>query len=294
MSNFKNIAIVASFFGLWIDSFLSYSIQMGIGFVLIFTFGILHGANDILLIEKIKDKEKSFTFLKTLLVYILIVLLGALFFYLMPWLALILFIIVSGYHFGEQQWKFTIKTDLSRLIFFFQLVYGLLLLFLIFNFHLQEVQKIIFEISLIKVPIQLFINLLKLIFILFVVVSVILFYKKIEFKKKILKELFYILVFTIIFKTSSLIWGFALYFVLWHSIPSILDQIKFLYGGLNQNSIKLYFRSALIYWIFSLLGILSIYFIFKDQKIFNALFFSFLASITFPHVFVILEMFKKK
>jgi Brp/Blh family beta-carotene 15,15'-monooxygenase len=114
-----------------------------------------------------------------------------------------------------------------------------------------------------------------------------------DFKKFFFTELFYLLVFTIIFKVSSLIWGFALYFILWHSIPSIIDQIKFLYGNVSFTTFKLYFRSAFVYWIASLAGIAMLYIIFKDQKIFNALFFSFLASITFPHVFVIQKMFGK-
>jgi hypothetical protein len=44
--------------------------------------------------------------------------------------------------------------------------------------------------------------------------------------------MFYLLLFTILFKSSSLIWGFAIYFVIWH-IPSIIDQIKFLNGSFS-------------------------------------------------------------
>jgi hypothetical protein len=74
----------------------------------------------------------------------------------------------------------------------------------------------------------------------------------------------------------------------------MIDQIRFLFGNVSFNNFKLYFRSAFAYWIISLLGIALLYYVFKDQKIFNALFFSFLASITFPHVVVIVKMFGKK
>ncbi|WP_310555632.1 Brp/Blh family beta-carotene 15,15'-dioxygenase, partial [Flavobacterium sp.] len=107
----------------------------------------------------------------------------------------------------------------------------------------------------------------------------------------ILLEVFYLLVFTIIFLSSSLIWGFAIYFIIWHSIPSMIDQIKYLYIDVTFSNFKLYFKSAFFYWIASLFGIAILYYIFKDEKIFNALFFSFLAAITFPHVLVILKMF---
>ena len=52
MSKISKISIIASFFGLWIVSFFSNKIQIFLGFSLIFTFGILHGANDLLLIKK--------------------------------------------------------------------------------------------------------------------------------------------------------------------------------------------------------------------------------------------------
>jgi Brp/Blh family beta-carotene 15,15'-monooxygenase len=139
-----------------------------------------------------------------------------------------------------------------------------------------------------------FLLILKILLSLFALLSIY-FYLKIErFKNYFFKELFYLVVFSIIFKVSTLIWGFALYFIFWHSIPSMMDQITFLFGKVSFNNFKLYFRSAFVYWIVSLLGIALLYLIFKDQKIFNALFFSFLASITFPHVVVIVKMFGKK
>ncbi len=110
-------------------------------------------------------------------------------------------------------------------------------------------------------------------------------------RSQILLEVFYLFVFAIIFLSSNLIWGFAIFFIIWHSIPSMFDQIKFLYVDLTFTNFKLYFKSAFIYWIASLFGIAMLYCIFKDQKIFNALFFSFLAAITFPHALVILKMF---
>jgi hypothetical protein len=44
----------------------------------------------------------------------------------------------------------------------------------------------------------------------------------------------------------------------------------------------------------SLIGIGLLYFLFRDKEIFNAIFFSFLAAITFPHVLVILKMMHQK
>ena len=293
MLKYSNFAIIASFFGLWIDSFLSHQIQLWIGFLLIFSFGILHGANDLTLIENINAQKKTTKYWKVLFYYITIVLSGALLFYTMPWVALMLFIIVSGYHFGEQQWNKQIILVNHWLKFYFQLTYGLLILFLLFVFHEIEVQQIVFAITTIENPLLYFLLGLKIITLAFLILGILLYLKCKEFQDVILKELFYLLVFAILFKVSSLIWGFALYFIFWHSIPSMQDQTVFIYGKFSLENFKKYFLTAYIYWIASLAGIALLYFIFKEQKIFNALFFSFLASITFPHVLVIQKMFGK-
>jgi len=97
----------------------------------------------------------------------------------------------------------------------------------------------------------------------------------------------------VVFKSSSLIWGFTIYFIFWHSIPSLHDQIIFLYGKYSLAHFKKYVKTAFGYWILSIIGIAVLYVLAKDLIIFDALFFSFLASITFPHALVILRMFKK-
>ena len=293
MLNYSNFAIVASIFGLWINSFLSHQLQLWLGFVLIFSFGVLHGSNDLALFENINARSGAVNY-KFLFYYVVAVIAGAALFYLIPSLALAIFILVSGYHFGEQQWINQISLEINWLKFLFQLVYGLLILFLIFTFQAEEVGQIVFEITSRQIPSSYFLNGLKIIGVILGILGTLVYLKSNNFKNVILRELFYLLVFIIIFKVSSLIWGFALYFILWHSIPSMQDQIKFLYGKIDVKSIKSYLWNAFPYWIISLIGLTLLYVFLKDQKIFNALFFSFLASITFPHVIVIIKMFDKR
>ena len=45
---------------------------------------------------------------------------------------------------------------------------------------------------------------------------------------------------------SGLIWSFGIYFVFWHSIPSIKEQTIFIYGKAEKESIKNYFKKAFI------------------------------------------------
>ena len=286
-----NFAIVASFFCLWLDSLLSNNAQIIVGFILILTFGILHGANDLLLIKKIDINKEQISFQKTLLYYIIVVGLGSLLFWIIPWFALLLFIIVSGYHFGEQQWENLEKSSLFKV---FEFTYGLFILMLLFNFNIKEVQEVIHNITSIVVPENYFTNGLIINSIALVALGIYFSNKLVEFKNRWMLETFYLLVFTVIFRVSSLIWGFAIYFIIWHSIPSIINQVIYLNGEFNWKNFGLYIKTAFAYWAVSLIGIAILYLLFKDVKIFNALFFSFLAAITFPHVLVIYILFKKK
>lgn len=294
MKRLTNFSIVASFLGLWINSFIEEQTQIIIGFFLIFTFGILHGANDLQLIDKTLSKFKANSFNKILLYYISMVVFGALLFLFIPALALLLFILISGYHFGEQHWQNELMGDTKKINFLFHLFYGLLILNLLFIFHINEVQRIISDISKINITTDTIFIFFYFSLIGFLILCLIKYSKSKEIKKTVIQEVLFLFVFAIIFKTSTLIWGFTIYFILWHSIPSIIDQINFLYGSISFENFKKYFKSAFYYWIISLVGILLLYLIFKNEYFFDALFFSFLAAITFPHVWVIVNMFKTK
>jgi Brp/Blh family beta-carotene 15,15'-monooxygenase len=294
MKNYSNIAIVASFFGLWMDSFLSTKLQILLGFFLIFTFGILHGANDLLLIKNIKTVKQSNSWFQILGYYVVVVLTGAFLFYTIPQVALLLFILVSAYHFGEQQWQDLLDAFPKWFQMAFQFLYGFIILQLLFVFHSDEVQSIILNIANINLPGKYFVLLLQISSIAFIGLSTYLYWKSEKIRKKLLLEFFYLILFAILFKSSSLIFGFAIYFILWHSIPSIIDQIKFLNGYFSIKYFIAYCKAAGIYWLISIVGITLIYHICREEQVFNALFFSFLAAITFPHAVVITNMFGTK
>ncbi len=287
----SKLSIITSFAGLWLTSYLSDTNQLIFGFILIFTFGILHGANDLVLINQIENTKKM-AFLRIISFYILIVLSSVVLFTLLPSLALLLFLLVSGYHFGEQHWASLIE-NICQYRKPFELLYGLFILSLLLFFNANEVTKIIFEITgiqLITLTYKVFLIATGVLLVLF---SYLMTKKHVDFKNNIIEQLFYLVLLCVIFKSSSLIWGFTIYFIFWHSIPSLNDQITFLYGKYSFHNFKQYFKTAFLYWLLSLVGITLLYYVAKDLVVFDALFFSFLASITFPHAFVILKMFRK-
>ena len=101
------------------------------------------------------------------------------------------------------------------------------------------------------------------------------------------QELFLILLFALLFKMAALLWAFAIYFIVWHSVPSLIDQIRMLYGEANKINVIKYVKSSFMYWLISLIGLVLLYFATTYFKIsFITIFFAFLAAITVPHVIV--------
>jgi len=293
MKKIYRFSIVSSFLCLWITSLLPESIELTLGFLLIFTFGMIHGSNDILIINQIKKHSERGLF-KVLLTYLMVVSSAVLIFYFTPILALILFISFSSYHFGEQHWEELLsKLNKSlRIIFFFN--YGLFILYLIFFFNLSSVIDIVYEITGIKLY-TIFCNEIILgLSLMLIAILIYAYYNKILNLGSIFKELFSVVILAVIFNSSSLIWGFSIYFILWHSIPSLLDQVSFIYGDLKKENVLKYVKNAFPYWLISIIGMTLLFLMFKHEKHFYTLFFAFIAAVTFPHAIVMLSMFSKK
>lgn len=285
MDNYKSFTIVTTFFTLWLAVSFEEQTEDFMAYLLIFSFGILHGANDIKLVQSLHKDQKRLTFFKTLLYYVLVVSLGVILFYYVPVLGLLIFIVFSAYHFGEQHWE-TVFVKLGVLRRWAFLFYGLLILFLLFLTNPLEVSTIISDMTGISLRQEVY----RYGFIISLVAFVFCALRLLSFKrhfKLIIKEAFYLVVFFVVFQTASLLWAFTIYFILWHSLPSLIDQILYLYGTLNKRSAWLYFKSSALNWIISLMGLAILYLIFNSrEQLFLSVFFSFLAAITFPHVLV--------
>lgn len=288
----KNYKIVITFFLLWLTIQFDYEAENILAYVSILTFGLLHGANDIKLLERNGSSAKKQSYV-ILLAYVGFVISVGLLFYLIPVLALIVFVILSGFHFGEEHLHGKYHLHSPLLTYFFT-AYGLLILFLIFYFNATATSQIIYDICSYRVGSLFFFigmllsGLITLIFSLFL-------YKNKNNEVSYIEELVYVLVFIIVFKMANLLWSFAIYFVIWHAIPSLYNQIHFLYGNTTKTAVLKYFKSSFLYWMLSILGVLFLYnYLRNDMYLFNAVFFAFLASITFPHVWVINSMKKKQ
>ncbi len=289
-----NYSVVLSLLSLLINHYLPSESMYLLGFLIILTFGVLHGANDIVIINKSFKQLKNKKLVFVISFYLTIVLVSATLFVFVPVLALLLFVIISAYHFGEQHWNSILVYSNRYIKVLFELIYGCFIFCLIFYFHLEEVERIIESICNYYIDLSRMWLLLTISGVLMVILSLYLLTNNKLFKIQLSEQMLYILVLAIVFKVSGLIWSFAVYFVLWHSIPSLNDQITYLYGKVNRDTITEYIKKAFVYWLASIIGLMALLFLFKDYKVFEALLFSFIAAITFPHVIVIYKMFNVK
>ena len=294
MATLKNTGFI--FFNSYIFSF-KYNFyvenQSIISFILIFSFGLVHGANDIQLIQK-KTLDYSVKFFSySILLYIFIVIVGILIFFFVPKFGLLFFILFSSFHFGEQHLGvYDIKSKYLIIKNILYISYGSTILGLLFSLQWLDTHVIIYEIS------ELFISkkIMELFFYsgfsVFFIIS--LSYKNL--RKFLWIETVLLIFLGFFFSKAPLLLSFSVYFVFWHSIPSILDQLNFLYEKDNSGKIK-YLLSSMPYWIMSILGLFGFYFYFHTKPdTFLPLFFSFLAAITFPHTIVMgwLKIYKPK
>ena len=287
---FNNFSLKLILFSSIFCLILSFIVSEFIHNILIFSgilsFGIIHGANDLLLLKK-KFNKTTHSLFSLLVPYLMMILFFGIFFYLFPSFALIFFVLFSSYHFGEQQWTMFVDKKEKKLVSFY-FSYGFFLFSLLFWFNSVFVNQIILDITGINIEFMIFSYFLYfssglLIFLGFLNLKYIL--------NQIVIQLLLLILLLIIFYNVNLIMAFGIYFVFWHSIPSIIEQSEFIFGSSDLKSFKNYFKNAVIYWIISLFGLLILYYFLKDyQNLLVSIFFSFLAAITFPHTLVIFKM----
>ena len=86
---------------------------------------------------------------------------------------------------------------------------------------------------------------------------------------------------------------FNLFYFLAHH-TSLFDQIDFLYKKQSLQAYVQYFKQSVWYWLTAIISLILVFYLFYDEpKVLIAILFSFLAALTFPHVWVMKRMFGK-
>ena len=260
------------------------------GFLLILSIGVIHGANDLLIIKKYTRKDSLKSQITYFLYYLGLVFLGFLFFYAFPSIALLSFVLVSIYHFGEQHWESNlVNTNLNKVKKIFPIIFhGLTFFLVIFINNIDAVNDVLTSFNTIFFDYFVLQTLLVILFsiYMFILLSFEL------LRRYIIREFLFFLLFYFLTMNSTLIYGFSIYFIFFHSILSIKDQVSYIYEDDKPQYIKKYLINALPYFLLALFFLVGFY-LFVDLESINIIpiIFTFLAAITFPHVIVIEKMY---
>jgi Brp/Blh family beta-carotene 15,15'-monooxygenase len=285
--NYQNFMVFFTFLLLWISIQFGKVVEDLIAYLLVITLGILHGANDLLILS-IKDKKKK-KLIKNLIIYLSIIILCVLIYLFSPYTAILLFVLLSSYHFGEEYFGQKINVNLLFNSLYF-LGYGMFIFSLIFSQSITEVDIIMNELTGLTFTMIQIKNTLLISGVLLFAGSLYLVLTKRNETKMFLEEIFYLMLLFLVFKTSSLILGFAIYFIFWHSIPSMIHQIEFISGSLSKKNFFFYVKKALIYWVISIVGLLLLYQLVPQIELFATVVFVILFAVTAPHTWVMHKM----
>jgi beta-carotene 15,15'-dioxygenase len=265
----------------------------------ILILGIPHGAADLLVATNNKEKRnKVFSKIKFLSVYLFRLVLFALVLYFFPLIGNITFIFFAAFHFGETDLhKFKTDTLLGKLLV---VCYGLIILSVILLTHFKEVILLMLEYESGKKYLN-FINAIDthhnlIIFSIFAIffTALFLYIQRFKIEKNLITIVFLklILILYIVYNLPMLL-GFTFYFVVWHSILSIYRIV----GYLKQKSIN---TTTIIAKQISLYSILAVFglgifgyttFIFFNISSIVVYIFLGLAVLTAPHMQVMHEMY---
>lgn len=265
------------------------AVELPLAALLIILLGIPHGATDHLIFLHL---HKIFIggnrLIRFYAIYLLLMGVYSLIWWLLPTGALILFLLLSAYHFGQSNWNYVgFEYKLSEKITFF--IWGnLVLLFPIF-WHYDAAIPIIAEIIR-KQPPALALSLRYTLCIGLMIGNIFLvIYLRLRQSikpRQFREEIANLLLLCLMFVSTPLLLGFVIYFVFWHSIGSIADQIHFFKQRSRGYNWKSYMRQALPLSIIAMTGIGLLYAVqfYGNGMLGIGLLFIFIAIVTLPHM----------
>jgi|GEM_PF-177364 len=264
--------------------------------ILIILLGIPHGANDHILYKSLSSNKQQSYIISFLAKYLVLMGIFVGIWYYLPSLGLLAFLITSIYHFGEAEWH-----ELSTKLIFthlFYLVWGSFVLITPLLLNFGETAPILksllgYEVSIFAqwqwaIPLGLFV--------VSIVAITYAYIRNLINLKRWITELFSASILLFIFWWSNLLVGFAIYFVFWHSIPSIQDQVSFFKQSQPSYSLKKYLQEIIPFTLLAFAGIGLFTFGTSAKALSSdwiAHFFIMISIVTLPHSLLMHQLLKK-
>lgn len=262
--------------------------------------GIPHGAIDHYLFSV--PKELPLFNARFFVTYLGLMVCYAVLWIWMPFLSLIVFFLLSAYHFGQSQLYYFNIPEHHFLKIFLYVLWGLGILTALLSFHEQESLVISEEmVGQHHLTNYLFQEIFPLLFPgslflwLFLMILLCFFYKAISLRQ-LFKENMNLVLLLLLFKTQDLFTAFTIYFGFWHAIQSIQKEIQVLHSPERPFELWNFYKAALPFTLISLVGIIFLILLTQFLEAFVSpvvVFFIAISILTFPHTWLMSKIYTK-
>lgn len=261
-------------------------LQYAVFALILFSVGIPHGAIDHLISNPKIDQNGLLRFLIT---YLILISVYIVFWYFFPITALVAFLMMSAYHFGQTHFLQSNQPDrLSGLVFLSRGGYFLVVILL---GDLQATQSILSSLIELDIPIQM------RFWIPGLILATTIFFQSFWGPKFSFSHWLELLILGPILFFSPLLISFVVYFGFWHAFPSMMKEYEYLKNFKPYSSPKKFIFQLIPFSAISLTGIALILFFglnYLQSEELILLFFVMISVISFPHILYMDKFFKKK
>ena len=256
-------------------------------------FGVPHGAID----HKIHIKfSKKSNVKKFILIYVLVGLGFLLWWVLMPLKALLIFIILSAYHFGQELIEDIAETPKDPIL---NLSWGLIVLVspIIFAFNeLLPTLNFIGSQSISRIPKDLQVITVLVLHLLAYAYLGYLFIKGVIHKVAVFRLILFSIYLMLSYYMLPFIVAFALYFVLFHSINAMRHQFFWMKDRTADYTFAAFLKDLSPFTLLTIVGMSGLIYYLDpaDWSVFFTYFFVFISLLTLPHAMLFDELYLSK
>jgi Brp/Blh family beta-carotene 15,15'-monooxygenase len=256
-------------------------------------FGVPHGAID----HKIHIKfSKKSNVKKFILIYVLVGLGFLLWWVLMPLKALLIFIILSAYHFGQELIEDIAETPKDPIL---NLSWGLIVLVspIIFAFNeLLPTLNFIGSQSISRIPKDLQVITVLVLHLLAYAYLGYLFIKEVIHKVAVFRLILFSIYLMLSYYMLPFIVAFALYFVLFHSINAMRHQFFWMKDRTADYTFAAFLKDLSPFTLLTIVGMSGLIYYLDpaDWSVFFTYFFVFISLLTLPHAMLFDELYLSK
>lgn len=282
-------------FPVWMQSIEPYVVL-----ILVLILGVPHGATDLTIFKAFAKRLSWKALLIFTIAYLGVIGLYASLWWALPVQAFGLFLIMSVYHFGQSNLA-PIEYGNRLVAILHYLIWGAAVLLVPVLLHAEHAQSIVATMTSHSFPIP---ERSDLLFVIRSIVglNVLAFVVLLVFKKisvvVFVRELIHLLVLLQLFFYTSLLLGFTVYFVFWHSLASVIDQNNFFKRRIRSYHWRHFLWLALPVAVVGALLVLFIRYwlpqgLVLSDNVMGYLFIG-LSLLTLPHMLLVDQLYKQK